>query len=231
MVSVNACTHLPYQASLMTQLRCGHVALKSYLSRIGAMESDLCQACLDSEDGLHCRKTVWHFLFECPSFSQEREGLIGKISRNHLNLQDIMSNTNHMHALATFTSKTGRFKEPWSSRTVPSQHKSSFSVHQEGTTSHTPRKLKLGQEHITHGHHPALTLKEFGTAQGIYQILGYDMHRICLNNPVEHVPLNDVSVFDSIEMAPLGASHRGQGAITFRPRIRHWGLTISLLFM
>lgn len=96
----------------MTQLRCGHVALNSYLSRIRAMESDLCQACLDGEDGLQCRETVRHFLFECPSFGQEREEPIGKIGRNHLDLQDIMSNTDSMRALATFTSKIGRFKKP-----------------------------------------------------------------------------------------------------------------------
>jgi hypothetical protein len=98
------------QASLMTQIRCGHVPLNGYLFRINRSETDLCQSCLESEDNLHNIETVKHFLFECPSLSQEREELVTEIGRTHLNLRDIMSKTDNMFALANFINQTGRFK-------------------------------------------------------------------------------------------------------------------------
>jgi hypothetical protein len=98
------------QASTMIQLRCGHVPLNGYLFRINRSETEMCQACLDGEDNMQCRETVNHFLFECPSFSQEREELVRKIRRDHLNLYDIMANTDYMRDLGTFIAKTGRFK-------------------------------------------------------------------------------------------------------------------------
>jgi ribonuclease HI len=90
------------QASLMTQIRCGHIPLNGYLSRINRSDTEYCQACLDGEDNLHRRETVKHFLFVCPSLGQERELLVAKIGRNHLNIRDIMLNTDYMSALATF---------------------------------------------------------------------------------------------------------------------------------
>lgn len=98
------------QASLMTQVGSGHFPLNSYLFKIMRADSDLCQACLEGEDNLHCRETVKHFLFESKAYGAEREELIGKISRSHLNLRDIMSNTDRMTALASFINRTGRLK-------------------------------------------------------------------------------------------------------------------------
>ena len=100
------------QASLMTQIRCGHVPLNVYLARIGKSDTEYCQACLDHEDGLHCRETVKHFLFECSSLTAERGELVEKIRMRHLNLRDIMLKTDRMRALASFIGKSGRFKKP-----------------------------------------------------------------------------------------------------------------------
>ena len=98
------------QASLMIQIRCGHIPLNGYLFRIGKSETEYCQGCMDPENGTLCRETVNHFLFECASFDEDREELAKKINRSHLNLRDIMSKTNRMSALATYINKTGRFK-------------------------------------------------------------------------------------------------------------------------
>jgi hypothetical protein len=98
------------QASLMVQIRCGHLPLNSYLHKIGRSATDLCQACLDGEDNLRCRETVRHFLFECRSFEEEREEMIRKITRRRFNLHDIMADTIYMKVLAAFVNKTGRFK-------------------------------------------------------------------------------------------------------------------------
>ena len=99
------------QASLMTQIRCGHIPLNSYLFRINRSETDICQACIDEDDNVGCRETVKHYIFECEAYRGEREELEGKITRSHLNLRDIMSNTDRMIALASYISKTGRFKK------------------------------------------------------------------------------------------------------------------------
>lgn len=99
------------QASLMIQLRSGHIPLNGYLFRIAKSETALCQECLDIENGVHRLETVNHFLYECAAFEQEREELITKIKRRHLNLRDIMSSTDRMKALATYVNKTGRFKK------------------------------------------------------------------------------------------------------------------------
>ena len=100
------------QASLMVQIRSGHIPLNCYLFKINRADTELCQACLDREDGQHCRETIKHFLFECNTYDVEREKLIADISRSHLNLKDIMSDTDRMKALAHFINKTGRFKNP-----------------------------------------------------------------------------------------------------------------------
>jgi ribonuclease HI len=98
------------QASMMIQLRCGHVPLNGYLFKIGKSETEDCQGCLDPENDIQCSETVNHYLFECEAFDQEREELIARIKRRHLNLRDIMSKTDRMIALAKFVTKTGRFK-------------------------------------------------------------------------------------------------------------------------
>jgi hypothetical protein len=98
------------QASLMIQVRCGHIPLNAYLFRINRSDTEMCKACLDGEDNMQCRETVKHFIFECPSLSQEREELVGKIGLHHLNLHDIMANIDYMRSLGTFLAKTGRFK-------------------------------------------------------------------------------------------------------------------------
>jgi hypothetical protein len=56
-----------HQASLMMQIRCGHIPLNGYLHKIGRSDSEFCQACLVNREGLRCRETVNHFLFECKS--------------------------------------------------------------------------------------------------------------------------------------------------------------------
>jgi hypothetical protein len=94
----------------MTQIRCGHILLNAYLARINKSETEYCQACMDNEDGLHCRETIKHVIFECSSYELERVNLRNKIGLRHFNLRSIMSNTDRMKALAKFLGKTGRLK-------------------------------------------------------------------------------------------------------------------------
>jgi hypothetical protein len=95
----------------MVQIRSGHIPLNVYLCKIGKIDSETCQACQNEEMQLQRRETVSHYLFECTAYNVEREQLAGKISRSHLNLKDIMANTDRMKALATYVNRTGRFKK------------------------------------------------------------------------------------------------------------------------
>jgi len=59
------------QASLVIQLRIGHVALNTYLYRIKKANSPQCQACWAGCESVH------HFLFECQVWKSE-QWLLGK---------------------------------------------------------------------------------------------------------------------------------------------------------
>ena len=57
------------KAAILCQLRTGKSRLKSYLAKIGAAESDLCEC------GRQRPETVRHFLFECPQWDEFRLAL------------------------------------------------------------------------------------------------------------------------------------------------------------
>ena len=99
------------QASLMIQIRSGHIPLNGYLYKIGRAETFLCQACNNHDNRVQCCETVNHFIFECTAYTEERDMLVGIIGRRHFNLHNLMSSTDNMCALASFVNRTGRFKK------------------------------------------------------------------------------------------------------------------------
>jgi hypothetical protein len=56
------------EADTLSQLRTGMARINSYLSRIGAVESDLC-------DCGRATETMEHFLFRCSKWDAQREGM------------------------------------------------------------------------------------------------------------------------------------------------------------
>jgi hypothetical protein len=95
------------QASLLMQVRTGHIPLNSYLAKIGKSDTAYCGACAPAlaEEG-HI-ETVNHFLFHCAAFNEQRHTEV--IGRDHLNLQDIMEDEKRMKALANYIRHTRRF--------------------------------------------------------------------------------------------------------------------------
>src|SRR5882724_5273091 len=58
---------LPWgQASLLIQLRTGHILLQKYLHKIGKVNSPTCPACC-----IH-NETVHHYLLTCPAYRAQR---------------------------------------------------------------------------------------------------------------------------------------------------------------
>ena len=99
------------QASIIMQIRTGHIPLNFYLLRIGKFDSDKCTKCEGDQEQAQAAETINHFLFECQAYKEARKSLIAKIGRSHLTLSKIMKNTDYMKALVTYVNSTGRFKE------------------------------------------------------------------------------------------------------------------------
>ena len=98
------------QASLIMQLRTGHIPLNYYLRRIGKSDSDKCPKCEANPNNVQVTETINHFLFECQQYDEERLSLVAKIGRNRFTIPKIMKNTKHMKALVTYINRTGRLK-------------------------------------------------------------------------------------------------------------------------
>jgi hypothetical protein len=96
-------------ASLAVQLRIGHIPLNGYLKRIGKVNTDNCTECNKEHEDDPIPETVKHFLFECPAHTRHRRKLRTKIGRSRFNLSKIMSDTDHLKALADYVQETGRF--------------------------------------------------------------------------------------------------------------------------
>ena len=83
--------------------------MNRYLHRISKAESDKCQACDVQQNGDSPPETVNHFIFECPAHEVARGELAAEIGIPHLQLSDLMTDTDRMKALVTFVNRTGRF--------------------------------------------------------------------------------------------------------------------------
>jgi ribonuclease HI len=99
------------QASIIMQIRVGHIPLNYYLRRIGKTESDKCLKCDGNPNNGQRTETINHFVFECSAYNEARTSLVTKIGRNRFTIPKIMENTKHMKALVTYVNRTGRFKE------------------------------------------------------------------------------------------------------------------------
>jgi len=93
------------QASIITQLRTGHIGLNQHLFRIKKVESPSCP---------HCRgitvETVKHFLLDCPFYRRERHELQSKLRRNASSISFLLSSPVATKHLLKFVHSTGRFK-------------------------------------------------------------------------------------------------------------------------
>ena len=99
------------QASLIMQLRTGHIPLNFYLHRIGKIDTDKCTKCLEGPANLQITETINHYLFECQAYDEARQVLTTEIGRRQLSLSKIMKSTDNLKSLVTFINRSGRFKD------------------------------------------------------------------------------------------------------------------------
>jgi hypothetical protein len=93
------------QASLLFQLRSGHVALNHHLFRIHRSETPSCPHC----QGIIV-ETIKHFLLNCPQYTRQHHELHVKLRRNADSLSFLLSSPVATLPLLKFVHSTGHFK-------------------------------------------------------------------------------------------------------------------------
>jgi hypothetical protein len=101
-------------ASLLLQVRSGHLPLNPYLHRIGKSETKRCLSCSDAQGGNAPAESTKHFIYDCRAYATQREKMIKDIGATNLAIKDIMLEPKRMRALAWYMVATRRFtrKEP-----------------------------------------------------------------------------------------------------------------------
>ena len=93
------------QASLLFQLRLGHIGLNQHLFCIRKSNTPVCPSC----QGITV-ETVKHFLIDCPFYQRERHALHMKLRRNTSSLSFLLSSPVAVLPLLKFVHATGQFK-------------------------------------------------------------------------------------------------------------------------
>lgn len=92
------------QASLMLQLRLEHVALNKYLSRIGAVDSAVCDHCNDADE------SVRHFIFFCRGHRVARRHAMVALGAEPFNAEILFSTRDGVKVLLDYVNETGRLR-------------------------------------------------------------------------------------------------------------------------
>jgi hypothetical protein len=93
------------KASLLFQLRVGHVPLRAHLFRIKRADSPTCAECKRADETAH------HYLMTCTAYADARRAMAAEGGRNTLNIAKLLSTEKLLPHLFTYVARTGRFKE------------------------------------------------------------------------------------------------------------------------
>ena len=85
------------QASLLFQLRSGHIGLNKHLHQIKQTASPACNNCNNGTE-----ESIQHYLFECVKYSQERHLLQRSLQHHTSNLAYLLSSPDAMLPLLKF---------------------------------------------------------------------------------------------------------------------------------
>jgi hypothetical protein len=93
------------KASLLIQLRSGHVPLQAHLHRITRADSPTCQGC-----GAR-KETVHHFLMVCPKYMAQRQQMAAEGGRGTLVMARLLSSSKLTRHLFDYIARTKRFED------------------------------------------------------------------------------------------------------------------------
>lgn len=89
-------------AAILTQLRSGHAGLNTFLKRIKAVDSPLCDHCREPE-------TAPHYLLRCKKYDAARRGLSTKIGRHAHSIKAILNEPSNIRHTLRYIAATQRF--------------------------------------------------------------------------------------------------------------------------
>jgi ribonuclease HI len=92
------------KASLLFQLRSGHVPLRAHLYRIKREESPMCAGCEGAEE------TVHHYLMTCPAYAEARRAMVAEGGRHTLIAAKLLNDEKLLTPLFRYIARTQRFK-------------------------------------------------------------------------------------------------------------------------
>ena len=92
------------QASILIQLRTGHIPLNKYLFRIGKANNPTCAACQQDEESVH------HYLFDCPAWKNEHWHMGRKLGNKAKSLKCVLSSKKGVKETLKFIGRTGQLK-------------------------------------------------------------------------------------------------------------------------
>jgi hypothetical protein len=104
------------QASILIQLRTGHVPFNRHLYTIGKVTLPLCLACNEREE------TVHHFLFVCSAYDEQRHRLGRTIGSGGTRVDTLLNDPKALPSLFCFIHDTNHF------------HDTFGDIHKTGTT-------------------------------------------------------------------------------------------------
>ena len=93
------------QASVLIQLRTGHVPLQAYLHRFKLVETPVCPTCGDEPE------TVSHYLIYCSTYDTQRRRLRRTLGRDQSLGLEILGDKRRLRALLGYINDSGRFRE------------------------------------------------------------------------------------------------------------------------
>lgn len=93
------------QASLLTGLRTGHIALNAHLHRIKRADTAICPHCPTETE------TVKHFLLDCPHYARERQILRNTLGRDADEIPILLTDEDAVGAMLIFVEATKRLKQ------------------------------------------------------------------------------------------------------------------------
>jgi ribonuclease HI len=90
-------------ASLLVQLRTGHIALNKYMHKIGKTNSPICAQCQNAQE------TVHHYLFRCPAYNEQRKRMEKALKRGANSIRTLLGGHKAMKHLFRYIHDTKRF--------------------------------------------------------------------------------------------------------------------------
>jgi hypothetical protein len=101
------------QASLLIQLRTGHIALNKYMYKIGKTSSPTCTQCQSTQE------TVHHYLFRCPAFNEQRKRMEKRLKRGASSIKTLLGGHKAMKHLFRYIHDTRRFEKSYGDVSLP----------------------------------------------------------------------------------------------------------------